>query len=281
MPTLAVDLGGTKTLATLVEGATVLEERLIATDRAADPDVWLSDIAQAADGWAFSALAIAVTGRVDDGLWTSLNSRTLAIPDRYPLAVRAAEVFGMDPLLVNDAQAAAYGEFRHGAGRNEDMIFLTVSTGLGGGIVTGGRLWTGAHGLAGHVGQMRGQGAAPLEEHLSGTALRTRAAELGRDLAGPEIVALADREDWARSLLDDSARALADHCCDLQLLVDPRRIVIGGGLGIASGYLDRVRDFVSERDTPAPPDLHQSVLRECAGVIGAAALEFDRRCSDP
>ncbi|MDE1996977.1 MAG: putative N-acetylmannosamine-6-phosphate 2-epimerase, partial [Rhizobiaceae bacterium] len=148
---LAIDIGGTKTMAALVQGREVLDEMTVPTAREAGPDAWLAVIAHSVRSWAdrYSRVGIAVTGFVQDGCWSALNPATLGIPDRYPLVDKASEVFGKQAFAINDAQAAAWGEYRFGAGNGGDLVFLTISTGIGGGIVVDGRALTG---LAGHFG---------------------------------------------------------------------------------------------------------------------------------
>ena len=91
----------------------------------------------------FETAAVAVTGAVKGGRWSSLNPGVLAIPRDFPLVEELSHRLGVNVIAMNDAQAAAWGEFRLGAGKDRDMVFLTISTGIGGGIVMGGRLITG------------------------------------------------------------------------------------------------------------------------------------------
>ncbi|MCC6306199.1 MAG: putative N-acetylmannosamine-6-phosphate 2-epimerase, partial [Rhodobacteraceae bacterium] len=144
-PVLTFDIGGTKTLAALVRGREVLDRRTVATDRAIGGPGWTGGLAALADGWQgrYGRVAVAVTGVVRDGAWSALNPGTLAIPANFPLASRLAHAFEAPVEVVNDAQAAAWGEYRFGAGRGRDMVFLTVSSGIGGGVVAGGRLLRG------------------------------------------------------------------------------------------------------------------------------------------
>ncbi|MGV2101253.1 putative N-acetylmannosamine-6-phosphate 2-epimerase, partial [Rhizobium sp. 21-4511-3d] len=127
-PVLAIDIGGTKTMVALVEQDEVLEERVVRTRREEGPDAWLDAIAAETAGWAghFARAGIAVTGFVEDGNWSALNPATLGIPDNYPLVARAEKRLGVSVIAINDAQAAAWGEYRFGAGRGEDIVFLTI-----------------------------------------------------------------------------------------------------------------------------------------------------------
>lgn len=279
MPVLAVDLGGTKTLVALVEHGPRVVARSFPTDKAAGPDKWLTDIADAVKDWRgkYAGIAFAVTGHVADGTWTALNTETLNLPESYPLADRLRALFGFDPVLANDAQAAAYGEFTHGAGQGEDLVFLTISTGIGGGIVANGQLIAGSSGLAGHFGQMRGRDGIRIEDRFSGRAMATQARALGHDMTVPEIFAAAKAGvGWAEVIFDASAMGVAALCADLKLGLDPARIVIGGGVGLAPGYLDRVRAHLETIAPDIRPDLTPAALGANAGILGISALHENK-----
>lgn len=271
--TLAIDLGGTKTLAALVDGAKVLDRRRIATDPALGPDGWLTGIAGVVGDWSggYDRIGMTVTGLVADGCWRAMNPATLPVPAGYPLAERAATALGRPVTLANDAQAAAWGEFRHGAGAGRDMVFVTVSTGIGAGIVLNGRLVTGRGGLAGHAGQMIDLPAGddrPFEDQAAG---RWIARTGGRADAAAVFAAAADDPASAASIAA-SADRVSRLCRNLQFLLDPEVIVIGGGIGLAPGYLDRVADTLGRLDEIVRPRLIRAALGADAGTIGIAAL---------
>lgn len=276
-PSLAIDLGGTKTLVALVDGATVLDRRELPTERASGPDDWIAAIAREARGWRgqYRDIGITVTGLVSDGVWRPLNPETLPLPDAgYPLNNRVVEALGGPVTLCNDAQAAAWGEFVYGAGAGRDMVFVTVSTGIGAGIVVQGQLLTGRFGLAGHAGQMvemAGGGDAPFEDMASGRWIAraagtadARAAFAGGGQEPAEAIAL-------------SAQRLARMCCNLQFLIAPEVILIGGGVGLADGYLPLVQGVLSDLDEVRRPNLEPATLKGDAGIIGIAALARSRR----
>ncbi|MCR4268305.1 ROK family protein, partial [Nitratireductor sp. ZSWI3] len=179
---LALDIGGTKMLAALVRADAVLESVSLPTPREGGPRDWLEMLFGRIKPWRgrYAGVGVAVTGIVDGGFWSPLNRRTLDFPDRFALTQTVSDLAGTPAFAVNDAQAAAWGEFRFGAGQGADIVFLTISTGIGGGIVTGGRLLTG---LGGHFGLLRAQdfeGAGSpdgaLEDEVSGNFIARRAA---------------------------------------------------------------------------------------------------------
>lgn len=270
MTALALDIGGTKILAALVDGPDVAEERRRATDLSAGIDALMAGIAELATSWAgrFDAVGAAVTGLVRDGIWQALNPEVLALPDQVPLVSRLKETFGMPAIAVNDAQAAAWGEYLHGAGRREDMVFLTVSTGVGGGIVAGGRL---LGGLSGHFGQFETESGARFEDRVAGRWMAAEARRQGHALDAAGVFARID-EPWAEAIVAASAARVAGLCRNLQLALEPARIVIGGGIGLAPGYLGRVAAAVAGTEPVLTPRLVPAGLGANAGIVGVAAL---------
>jgi len=272
---LALDIGGTKMLAALVRGDTVIETHTMATPRSGDPEAWLTALFSAIAGWKgrYDTVGVAVSGIIDEGCWSPLNRRTLDIPDRFPLVASVARLSGADRVLAaNDAQAAAWGEYAFGAGQGHDLVFLTVSTGIGGGIVVGGRL---LGGLAGHFGQFRslGEEGRALEDKVSGNWIAAQAAPyLPGATARDVFAASAAGEGWAEAIVRASACETALLCGNIQLALDPARIVIGGGIGLAPGYLESVRQALTSLPPRLTPQLHPAALAEKAGVVGIADL---------
>jgi N-acetylmannosamine-6-phosphate 2-epimerase/N-acetylmannosamine kinase len=271
-PVLAFDIGGSKTLAALVRDGVVLDRRQIATDRdVADPG-WVRRVAALARDWQGAAgrAAIAATGLVRDGAWSAVNPDVLAIPPGFPLASRLADALGLPVLAVNDAQAAAWGEHRFGAAKGLDLLFVTVSSGIGGGIVRGGRLLTGDRGLAGSLGQLP-VGGGTLEQVASGFGVTRRARALGHDIDMPGLFARG--APWSERLLDEAARALADALVGAQALLDPPLVALGGGVGLAEGFLGRVTAACAGHSRLVTPRLVAAGLRGDAGIVGAAGLD--------
>lgn len=278
---LAIDIGGTKILATLVRAGEVIAETTLATPRDRHPDEWIAELVERVRLWhgQFRRIGIAVTGLVTDGHWSALNPATLSIPDNYPLVARMEAAFGMPVIAVNDAQAAAWGEHRFGAGAASDIVFLTISTGVGGGVVLNGRPLLG---LAGHFGLIRGpsNGAAPIEDGVSGRWMAEQARRAGKAVEAPAIFAAAAAgEGWATAILSESARKVALLCADIQLMFDPARIVIGGGIGLAEGYLDLVRAALPPTPPRLVPVLVRAHLGPQAGAIGVADMATDKPSS--
>jgi N-acetylmannosamine-6-phosphate 2-epimerase/N-acetylmannosamine kinase len=273
-PTLAIDLGGSKIAAALVQGGTILERRQAETPRWNGADAWIDAVLRLTEGWSgFERAGIAVTGLVRDGRWRSLNPATLPVPDDFPLVDLLGRRLGLPVVAGNDAQAAAWGEYRFGAGQGQDLVFLTISTGIGGGIVLGGRLRTGRSGLAGHAGITPIQtaaGIAMLEDVASGNALARRFADQG---GAPAVAQAAQAgEAWAVAATDDIVVPVALALRRLQLILDPDLILIGGGLGLAPGYLHRLSVHLEQAPPLLRPTIRAAALGADAGLIGIADL---------
>ncbi len=269
---LAIDIGGTKTLAALVSGHRIIEEIQVPTDPSGNPLRWIETIADATAPWRgrYAAVGCAVTGFVEDGAWSALNKSTLSIPDRFPLVKTLLAIFGLPAHALNDAQAAAWGEYRHGAGLGQDMVFLTISTGIGGGVVVNGRL---LGGLAGHYGILRFPStdkSRPIEDEVSG---RWIAQQAGMD-AETVFARARSGDKGATAIVTASAQKVALLCQDIQLTLDPARIVIGGGIGLATGYLDQVRALLPDLGDRLKPQIVPALCGRHAGAIGAADLAF-------
>ena len=277
---LALDVGGTKTLAALVRNGKILERQTIKTPQGVGTDAWFSTIGLLASNWRgrYDAVGAAVTGVVQDGHWSALNPRTLAIPERTPLVQRLTTLFDAPAIALNDAQAAAWGEYRHGAGRARDMVFVTVSSGIGGGIVLQGRLLQGANGLAGSLGQIRGAPASErLEARASGFGMVASAAALGHAATTHEIFAGVENGlPWAVALLDEAVGDLAVALGDMQRLIDPQVVVLGGGIGMLPQFRDRLVARLLLEPSHLRPTIRPAVLGADAGIIGVADVSMAR-----
>lgn len=288
-PVRAVDIGGTKIALALVRDTSVADRHQFATPRTGRGADLVAAIAEALhdlpeDG----PVAVATTGMVDEGRLSALNPDTLPIENGFPLVDALGQAIGARPLLLNDAQAAAWGEYRFGAGRGStNFAFMTVSTGIGAGIVVDGRLVVGRRGLAGHLGHVVSDPAGPpcgcgrrgcLETIASGTALaRLGSVALGRAIGAPDLFALATRGDAvAEGVIRTAARHVAHALGDLAAVCDVERIALGGGVGLAPGFLERVIESVGD----LPPTFRRELVRAKAGadagLIGVAALASEQ-----
>ena len=292
---LAVDIGGTKIAFADVSNGSIEERSQIPTPRTGRGSDLVAAITAEANRRGPTRIAVATTGIVSGGRLTALNPGTLPIEDGFPLAEAVEAATGLRPLVVNDAQAAAWGEYRFGAGRGcRSFMFVTVSTGVGAGLVMDGRLHAGRAGLAGHLGHVSARGPSTqcgcgrrgcLEPVAGGwggcwqTAAPATAIARGfrvapeRGTAAPEIFeAAASGDALAEQVIEDAAAALSGCLADAVALVDVERVAIGGGVGLAPGFLERVERHLSNRPPPfVRPVVHASGGSD-AGMIGVSDL---------
>jgi len=209
---------------------------------------------------------------------------------RMPLGPELKKRFGLPTLVESDRNAFVVGEAWQGAARNcRDVIFLAVGTGIGAGILAGGRLLHGHGELAGSVGWMalRNQyqpiykSIGCFEAHASGTGIGLAASkEFGRKLSARELTTLARRGDRkARTVLERAGQDLGLGLANLVDVLNPEVIVIGGGVAAAGNLvLDVARKTMKQWGQPLAVKqvrVVRSRLGTRAGLLGAAKLAFD------
>jgi len=268
---VAVDFGGTKISATRLQDGVAVDSLKVATDGTALADQQVAAICDLLQGLALQPaepVGVALAGRVDrDGCWHALNTETLTGVAEVPLRAMLSERLNRPVVVENDAIAAAIGEFHHGAGRGcSDFAFVTVSTGVGGGLILNGHPVISSQGLAGHVGfttstlanRRCGSGRINTVESIaSGRAIAHYAAALGHNgLSAKDVYETQlNGAAWATGLIDQSARAVAEMIGNLTALLDLERIALGGSIGMAEGYLERVRKHLADEPVIFQPDL--------------------------
>lgn len=155
MTTLAIDIGGTKLAAALIGAdGQIRDRRELPTPASQTPEALrdaLSALVSPLQAHA-QRVAIASTGIIRDGSLLALNPHNLGGLLHFPLVKTLEQLTNLPTIAINDAQAAAWAEYQALEGDITDMVFITVSTGVGGGVVSGGKLLTGPGGLAGTSG---------------------------------------------------------------------------------------------------------------------------------
>ena len=214
--------------------------------------------------------------------------------ENAPLRERMHERFGLPVGLDNDANAAAIGEWRAGAGRGEDdLVMLTLGTGVGGGVISGGTPFRGRNGLGaelGHVVIVHGgrpcQGACTGHGHLEAYVSGSAATAAAREAFGPSadahrLVRLANEGDGkAKELLEEVAGYLGSGIGSFVNVFAPRLVVLGGGFGVAAfDYLRGPAEEVARQEALEPMRsdvrLAKAELGTAAGLIGAAFVAFE------
>ncbi len=284
--TLAVDLGGTQMRAAIVtpDGGLLLR-RSEPTPRAATcPDALMDLVGDVLAGQAVGHAVIGVPGRVHYRRGRLEHAPNL--PPQRPDALvehSLAERLGVPVALANDTDLAAVGEAYFGAAQDHaDIVYLTVSTGIGAGVLLDRHLVAGARSLAevGHTvldlaARRRGEPAS-FEDLASGTALGRRAELAGLPADGARVVELVhDGDADASRVWDELVEVLSAGVTNLAYLFTPSAIVLGGGVGRNGDLL--LAPIREALDRHGPPNLAEPIevlvagLGDDAGFVGAAA----------
>ena len=317
-PALTVDLGGTKIIAAVVlPDGKIISRNYCLTMADKGPEAVSDRILSAVDKAIAQAklktpeligIGVAAAGILDTNRGIVTTSPNLPNWRNVPLRDILADKLGVVTYMINDASAAALGEHRFGAGKGFDnIVYLTVSTGIGGGIVINGELYSGADGCAGELGHMTVEADGPrchcgnfgcLEALASGWAVAKAAIKCINDGEKSSIVELVDgrlenitaetvamaarRGDrMAADIVAEAAKYLGIGLANLVNIFNPELIVISGGLSkMGDMLLKPARKVLKERAFQLPADtvrVVRSRLGSNAGIIGAAAYVFAQR----
>ena len=309
---IAVDIGGTTIRLALVstEGQIIARERL-PTVAEEGPRPVIDRILSAINGLLQShnvnlsrlhSISIATAGAIDIDSGIVTMSPSLPGWVGIPLRGTVEAAYGISTFLLNDASAAALGEHRFGAGRGSaNLVYITVSTGIGGGIIIDNNLYSGTSGSAGEIGHMtidvNGSvcncgNIGCLETLASGTAVAREAirriengerSSLAETRGGIENItaekvgqAARGGDALALAVISRAARYLGVGLANLVNILNPDIIIVGGGLSkLGDLLLEPAREEVRERAFRLPAQavrIVPSQLGDDAGVLGAAAF---------
>ncbi len=308
--TIGIDVGGTKVLGGVVDEA----GKVLTTARKDTPrqggsalTQTIADVAkELLEQHSVASVGVSAAGFVSSDRKTMLATPNIADWNGIDLDNQLTKLIGLPVVIENDANAAAWGEAKFGAGKNQDhMMMLTVGTGIGGGIVVNGALYRGAFGIAAEFGHMRvvpeghicGCGARGcFEQYASGNALLRHAREAIN--ASPEIArnllsrgdgtvagltgqaitdAARDGDPVALAAFNTTGQWLGAGIASLAVLLDPACVVIGGGVIDAGEILLKPTRESLERNMPFAgkhpyPQIIAAQLGNEAGLVGVADL---------
>ena len=311
---LGIDIGGTKTaLGVVTRDGRLLEEMVLPSEAARGKDVLMKRIVSAAGelitgqqfGKRIAAIGVGFPGPISPATCKVAEAPNLPGWEGVSLCEVLSGALSIPTYGDNDANAAALGEWLYGSGRGtRDFIYLTISTGIGCGIISGGRLIQGTSGYSGEVGHMIMDPLGPecgcgrrgcLETLASGTAIgrqaRTRLSkgeesvlsELGRpveDITAREVFEGAAQEDpLCQDILDEAMGWIAIGCNNLLVTLNPSRIALGGGVGLGGNWF---LEDIEQRLRELSPKEHfgielvQASLGKNAGIVGAGAVAWLR-----
>jgi len=311
----AVDLGGTNVSAIVADfQGRVLGEDIRPSQATAGFDATLAAMLHSlsaaierasVERGALHGLGVASPGAVDTSRGVVTGAPQLAGWKDVPLVEILQERLGISVRIENDASAAALGEHTFGAGRGtRHMIFLTISTGLGGGIIIDGKLYTGSRGFAGEIGHaiidFNGKdcsfcGRGCLESLASGAAIARRAVAAIADGGAPLLARLVVDAPVTAELVADAARQGDEACrriyretggylgvtlANCVNIFNPEAIILGGGVTLAADlFLEDTRKAMAEMAIREPlKDVRLALgeLGDLAGCLGMIALMRDR-----
>jgi glucokinase len=308
--TIGIDVGGTKVLGGVVDEA----GKVLTTARKDTPrqggsalTQTIADVAkELLEQYSVASVGVSAAGFVSSDRKTMLATPNIADWNGVDLDNQLSTLIGLPVVIENDANAAAWGEAKFGAGKNQDhMMMLTVGTGIGGGIVVNGALYRGAFGIAAEFGHMRvvpeghicGCGARGcFEQYASGNALLRHAREAIN--ASPEVArnllsrgdgtvagltgqaitdAARDGDPVALAAFNTTGQWLGAGIASLAVLLDPACVVIGGGVIDAGEILLKPTRESLERNMPFAgkhpyPQIIAAQLGNEAGLVGVADL---------
>ncbi|CAN5774612.1 glucokinase [soil metagenome] len=303
-PIAALDLGGTHLRTAVVDGRRVIGRRHLPSEveRGADDVVERCAIALkesiadhlAAGGGRPTALGVSAPGPLLPGQGLVIDPPNLGPSFHgYPLAERLAALTGLRTFVDRDTQVAALAEGRFGAAQGvADFVYLTVSTGVGGAVVSDGRLLRGARGLAGELGHLQvdldgpvcGCGArGHLEAFVSGTGIARLARQRGLGVASAATLAAAEDagDPVAAQIMDAARRAFAAAIVSIVDVFAPQRVVVGGGVAMGQGdrLLEPAREAVRQfafREQAAQVEIVPAELGDDVGLLGGQVLVEER-----
>ncbi len=231
---------------------------------------------------------------VDTGV--VLSAPNLNSWDDIPLRDMLQKVISLPAIVENDTNLAAVGEYHHGAARGmQDFLFIGLGTGVGAGIFLGGQIYHGARWRAGEIGyfgiggrrreSIRVRETGQLEREIGGAAIEAHWVDLlqrSKSPAAPELEKLRvsqifdlarDGDPVARKVLDHTAEVLADVISEIALLLDPKAVILGGGVG-AHEELCRTTQAYLARHELSDLQLRTSSLGTQAQLFGGVSLSL-------
>jgi glucokinase len=292
---IALDLGGTQTRAALVDEYGTVSNRVSLQTPAQDGgDAVVAQLAKAAEQAAGNETDIIGVGLSSPGPLDTAKGITVDLPTikgmtNYPIRAALEAKLKRKVLLENDGIAAAIGEWKHGAGKGlHSLVYVTVSTGIGGGVIVDGNVLHGRKGMAGHVGHQAIYpdglrcscgNAGCWEAYAAGPAFATRASKaLGKIVQPTEVFALArEGNNIAQNQVNEQARLLGIGITSLLYLFSPETIVIGGGLSNAFDQLHLgINAYIQSNAMAAFKDVPivRAKLGGNSGLVGVASMLF-------
>ena len=261
MRCLALDIGGTKIAAAIVKNGEVEQRQQIHTPRENVVEGMHQALEQLLTHYAglFDYVAVASTGIINDGVLTALNPKNLGGLNQFPLKESIAKHTDKPIGLLNDAQAATYAEYQ---------------------LQDSEKVSTGPKGIAGHIGHTLADPNGPMcgcgrrgcvEAVAAGRAIEAVSSQWDDPCEPREVFERFRKNDEkATALIERSAQAIANLVADLVIGLDVQKVVVGGSVGLAEGYLPLVKRFLQDMPAVYSCDIESAKFGQDAGLVGAA-----------
>ncbi|WP_270460629.1 ROK family protein [Faecalitalea cylindroides] len=290
---VAIDIGGTNTRVALVDETYSIVSRIQFSTNTDDPDETLDEIVKTIQNFdkPVTGIGMSCPGPLD-----LLNNKILTPPNlhgkwhNYSVAKELSKKSGLPVYLENDANLAALAESVIGEGKDYHLVqYLTISTGLGAGLVLDKKIFQGAHGFANevanscmfHNGPSHGMiFPGGIEAISSGTGIVSRALKAGLDVehAGQVNDLAKEGNEAAKKIMYEAKLYLANFIGIIQGYIDPDIVILGGSVALKiDGFVEEVEAMVKEQvyDVVKPfVKVRKSTLNEDSGLLGAACLAF-------
>ena len=292
---VGIDIGGTNTRVAIIDENLSIVERVQFLTNDQDPYETIKKIKKHLDDFKYDykGIGLSCPGPLD-----LVNGKILNTPNLkgkwwdFNITEELSEITGLPVFLENDANLAALAEAMVGKGKDKNYVqFLTISTGVGSGLVINKEIYIGSHGFAHEIANMCLWKDGPshgtiypggVEAICSGTAITSRANKAGlRVNHAGEVndLANAGNED-AQIIMDDAKEYLANALATIYAIVDPEIIILGGSVALKiSGFVEEVEERVKTKVYPNVRELiniTKSNLNEDSGLIGAGCLAFNK-----
>lgn len=298
---IAVDLGGTHVRAALVdEHANIVDQLTENTSASASGLAVLDQITTLIEKLtaglpvqSICGVGLCAPGPLDAQSGIALSTPTIEGFSDLPIGDILNEKLSWNVVIENDGIAAALGEWKHGAGQGfANLVYVTVSTGIGGGVIADGRVLHGRKGMAGHIGHMTiiaGGEQCPCgnngcwEAHASGTAFTKRANTAPGALRNIPVTAKTvfdaarDGDDRAVDLVEEEAKLLGIGIVNLLHLYSPDIVILGGGMAHDFDLLEpQIVNYVAAHAMPPfrTVPIVPAQLKNASGLVGAASMVF-------
>jgi glucokinase len=289
MKTLGLDVGGTKIAAAVVEDGKIVSKKQIKTPQAGLKSM-LDALEQVSkeflDKHKVDAIGIGLPGPIDFKKGVVRFTANIAGLDNAPVGKLLQDRLGIKVVLENDANAAGFAEHKYGAARKSgSSLYITISTGIGGGLYFGDTVIRGANGSAGEIGHMTVMPHGPLcgcghlgcwEALASGKAIAKEASfSYGQAMTTQDVFEKAKAgERKAVMVVDNAAYFMGIGLANLQKIYDPDVFVIGGGMSqVGEFYFNKIQAYADRFNFGFPKvKIKVAKLGTDAGVIGAAAV---------